>query len=91
MHCQPFNRTAYGIEITVGSYQKRRLRAFNRTAYGIEMFKEEVSDKEEKLLIAPLMELKFASIILIPQDNLSFNRTAYGIEIMQYHDFAQQK
>ena len=37
------------------------------------------------------MELKFASIILIPQDNLSFNRTAYGIEIMQYHDFAQQK
>ena len=32
-----FNRTAYGIEITVKDVSDHYKRSFNRTAYGIEM------------------------------------------------------
>ena len=35
----PFNRTAYGIEISHPQSSNRAIRTFNRTAYGIEIAK----------------------------------------------------
>ena len=55
-----FNRTAYGIEITLLTLFTLNLTpTFNRTAYGIEIG-EGLRSKyiAEELLIAPLMELK---------------------------------
>ena len=56
----PFNRTAYGIEISIQMSVVNPVHpSFNRTAYGIEI-KDCLSIALycERLLIAPLMELK---------------------------------
>ena len=55
--------------------------SFNRTAYGIEILGKYKDGVMEKLLIAPLMELKFYKINAKQRIGLTFNRTAYGIEI----------
>ena len=58
--CQSFNRTAYGIEIIKIIACKVYRLSFNRTAYGIEMnVLRQMRNQLDRLLIAPLMELKF--------------------------------
>ncbi len=85
---RPFNRTAYGIEITYNNkIMIKHSITFNRTAYGIEIqiqANKELADYG--LLIAPLMELKckrcsasfdYHWLLIAPLMELKFKRVVY--------------
>ena len=56
--------------------------SFNRTAYGIEMEEADAEAEDSPpLLIAPLMELKYRTLLFHRSPTRTFNRTAYGIEM----------
>ena len=70
------------LKSCICQHTMRRCRPFNRTAYGIEIaYLMRRANYLYFLLIAPLMELKYAISFVYLKLPLSFNRTAYGIEM----------